>query len=101
MYFWLRIDDLLLPDLDQYVFEPRYTFPRHYQICSILLHSGTFSVQIWINQFSSLDLDQAILGSQMAIRTMQEFDHFYVSSRILPARSGSGHSAHPRWLSEL
>ena len=36
----------------------------------------------------------------MAVQTIYEFNHFCVTARLLPARSGPGHFGHPGWLSK-
>ena len=41
------------PDLDQAIFEPRYTFPKPLQICFQMASCGRLSVQIRIRPFSS------------------------------------------------
>ena len=43
------------PDLDQAIFEPRYTFPKLWQICFQMASFGHLSVQIWIKPFSTPD----------------------------------------------
>ena len=43
------------PDLDQAIFEPRYTLPKVWQICFQMVSFGHISVQIWIRPFSSPD----------------------------------------------
>jgi len=41
--------------MDQAIFEPRYTFPKLWQICFQMASFGHLSVQIWIRPFSSTD----------------------------------------------
>ena len=49
---------ILIPfgaDLDQAIFEPRYTFPKLWQICFQMVSFGHLSVQMWIRLFSNTD----------------------------------------------
>ena len=49
------------------------------------------------------DLDQAVLGIPRRCPNIKELHHFLcisISTRLLSASSGSGHSGHPRWLSK-
>ena len=49
------------------------------------------------------DLDQAVLGIPRRCPNIKELYHFLcisMSTRLLSASSGSGHSGHPRWLSK-
>ena len=39
--------------MDQAIFEPRYTFPKLWQICFQMASFGHLSVQIWIRTLSS------------------------------------------------
>ena len=43
------------PNIDQAIFEPRYTFPKPLQICSHMASFGHLSVQVWIRPFSNPD----------------------------------------------
>ena len=67
------------PDLDQVIFELRYTVPEPCQIRSISHHSDAFYVRVWIKPFSS---------SYTPSRNHVRFDQFRVIR--IPFLSGSG-----------
>ena len=50
------------PDPDQAIFEPKYTFPKRWQICFRMALFGHLSVHIWIKSFSSPDTPSQSYG---------------------------------------
>ena len=101
------------PDLDQAILEPRYTFPKRWQICFQMASFGHLSVQIWIKPFSNPDTpsqshcrfasrwlhvdaflsdpDQTIFESGDASPKPYRFSSRWLHSDTLLSRSGSSH----------
>ena len=73
---------LFFSDLDQAIFEARYTIPKLWQICVRMASFGHFSIQIWIKPFPEPNA-----RSQTYCRFASRWLHL----DICLSRSGSSH----------